>query len=337
MKKVLLLSCLVGSAFLSNAQLAPSGASPYTQNFNSIGGGLPTGWYVYSASTATSLGTLANYSGSLNYGIYRDTACGTSNVVGGGFKNYASANTATEGIPCDTQKVRSDRALGVRQVTPSNASHPNLDSGAAFVLRLVSTKGMSAVGVNFKLQSLDTSSPRVTTWRVEYRIGSTGAFTSVATTGTMTTGGHVFSNNNITASFGTALDNILQPVTIRIVTLDFSTGSGNRASTAIDDFNLTWTGSASTSIEDVNNTNAAELTVLGDATNSNVTFGFTAANGDYTLAVYDLAGKMIHTQNIVSTGGEQQVAVNGLNLVPGMYVAKMSNGITTGVTKVMVK
>lgn len=337
MKKVILLSCLVGSAFITNAQLAPSGASPYTQNFNSIGGGLPTGWYVYSGSSASSIGTLGNYSGSTSYGIFNDTTCGASNVVGGGFKNYPSANMATEGTSCTAQSTISDRALGVRQVSPTNATNPNLDSGAAFVLRLVSTKGMTGVGVNFKLQSLDTSSPRVTTWKVEYRIGSTGAFTSVATSGTMTTGGHIFSNNTVTASFGTALDNILQPVNIRIVTLDFSSGTGNRASTAIDDFNLTWTGSASTSIEDVNNTNAAELTVLGDATNSNVTFGFTAANGDYTLAVYDLAGKMIHTQNIVSTGGEQQVAVNGLNLVPGMYVAKMSNGITTGVTKVMVK
>ena len=55
----------------------------------------------------------------------------------------------------------------------------------------------------------------------------------------MTTAG-VFSNNTVTANFGTALNNQAGKVWIRIVVPGASTGGGNRPSTAIDNFKLTW-------------------------------------------------------------------------------------------------
>ncbi len=336
MKKVVLLSLLVASSLASNAQYNLSGSSPYSQDFNSIGSGLPSGWSVYSGSSATSIGSLETFSTSTSYGRYNDTTCGTSDVVGGGFKNYPSANMAAAGTSCTAQSTISDRAMGVRQVSPTNASHPNLDSGAAFVFNIANTSGITNLGVAFKLQSLDTSSPRVTTWKLQYKIGTSGTWTDQSVTGTMTTGGHVFSNNSITASFGSALDNKSSNIWFRIVTLDFSSGTGNRPSTAIDDFSLTWSGRAA-----VNNVTAnatLPFSVAGTPSSSNVAFSFDAEDaGDFSLIITDLAGRKVYTQNVAAVRGNQTVTASGLSLAPGMYIARLSNGAAAGVTKVVIQ
>ncbi len=335
MKKVALLSLLVASCFASQAQYTLSGSSPYSQDFNSIGGGLPTGWGVYSGSSAASIGTFETFSTSTSYGRYNDTTCGTSDVVGGGFKNYPSANAATAGTSCSAQLTISDRAMGVRQVSPTNASHPNLDSGAAFVFQISNTAGITNLGASFKLQSLDTSSPRVTTWKLQYKIG-TGAWTDQTVTGAMTTGGHAFSNTPITASFGSALDNKSSNVYLRIVTLDFSSGTGNRPSTAIDDFSLTWSGRAA--VSDVAANGTLPFGVAGTPSSSNVTFSFDAEDaGDFSLVITDLAGRKVYSQNVAAVRGNQTVTANGLSLAPGMYIARLSNGAAAGVTKVVIQ
>lgn len=340
MKKLLLLSCLVGSVLSTQAQHTLYGASPYVQNFNTIGSGLPTGWKVYSGSSATSIGTLGNYSTATSDAIYNylhDTTCGN---VTGGFKNYPSANTAAmESATCLAQQAATDRALGVRQVSPTNASNPNLDSGAAFVFTVANTGGITNLACSFKLQSLDSSSPRLTTWRLQYRIGTSGSWVQVTPTGTMTTGGLLFSNNPVSASFGTALDNQSSQVSIRLVTLDFSNsslGSGNRASTAIDDFNLTWTGSAS--VASVNAANALPFEVLGSASSSNINFQMSAENaGKYSLTLTDMTGRTVHSQSFDVEAGTQNITASGMNIAPGLYVARLSNGASNGVVKVVVE
>ncbi|MBC7555152.1 MAG: hypothetical protein H7257_14380 [Taibaiella sp.] len=151
MKKVLLLTCLLGSTIASFAQYSLSGASPYVQNFSTLGSGLPTGWKGYSGSSATSIGTQGIYSPVVSNAVYRDTTC--SNVTGG-FKNLPSANDSTmAGASCIAQQAATDRALGVRQVTAANTSNPNLDSGAAFVFQVTNTVGISNLSCTFKLQS----------------------------------------------------------------------------------------------------------------------------------------------------------------------------------------
>ena len=335
MKKILLLSSMVALSLAASAQYTLSGLSPYTQNFDAIGSGLPTGWNVYSGASATFGGTLETFSTSTSYGIFNDTTCATSAVVGGGFKNYASANAVTAGTSCTLQQSETNRAMGVRQVYPSNATHPNLDSGASFVFQVANTGGITGLGCSFKLQSLDTSSPRVTTWRLQYKIGSAGTWTQVTPTGTMTTGGHLFSNNTITASFGTALDNQSSNVYFRIVTIDFSSGSGNRPSTAIDDFSLTWTGKAG--IVDVTSNATLPLSVT-NASTSAIGFNFDAEDaGNYTIVLTDMVGRKIATQNVDVVHGNQNVGFNGLALTPGMYIAKISNGVASGITKVIVQ
>lgn len=336
MKKLILLTSFVAVALGASAQISLSGAGPYTQNFNSIGSGLPTGWNVYSGSSISGLGTLGNYSPLTVNAVYGlDTTCG--NTTSGGFENLPSANVATmQGANCTEQQAATDRALGVRQVGKSNVDNPNLDSGAAFVFNIVNTIGGSGFQATFDLQSLDTTSPRVTVWKVQYRIGTVGNFTDVTPTGTdMTTGGHSFKSTPVTVNFGTALDNNYN-IFIRVVTLDLSTGTGNRASSAIDNFNLSWTGTLG--IADVNGAGSLPLTVLGDATTSDVKFAFSALDaGEYTLALVDMTGRVVYNQKVNAKAGEQTISVDGLSLTPGMYVARLSNGTNSGVAKVAVK
>jgi hypothetical protein len=128
--------------------------------------------------------------------------------------------------------------LGVRQT-----SSAGYDPGAGFVFQLDNTTGKSNLKMDFLLQSLDTSSAvtRTTTWAVDYAIGDNPtSFSTVAATGTMTTGNKVFSNNAISVTFPAALNNVSQKIWIRVVALSATTGSNNRPSTAIDDVVFTW-------------------------------------------------------------------------------------------------
>ena len=238
MKKMRLFSLIMGVMFSAigalQAQVSLTGTS-YTETFDGIGTGYPTGWSVKLHASATSLGT--------------DTILTTTQIkwtsTTKGVSNYASADglAATDTLPA-TQNAATDRALGVRQTGSLG------DPGFAFTVQIANTTDMNTFGLAFKLQSLDASSPRTTTWKVQYATGATPTtFTDLATTpSTITTGGSTWSNTNVTASFGALLDNQSGPVWIRIVALTASTGSGNRPTSAIDDFNLTWSNGAATTV-----------------------------------------------------------------------------------------
>jgi hypothetical protein len=342
MKTTSLLLALAVTSLSAHAQLSLTGTS-YSQNFNSITASLPTGWYAYNSATPSSLGVIETWNGSVNYGVYADTVYMAGDckpdVYGGGSKNYASANNgnASKVATCAEQKTFTDRAIGFRQVSQTNGSHPNLEPGAAYVLKIANTSYRTNFNLTFKLQSLDTTSPRTTTWTVDYATGATPtSFTAAPAVGTMTTGNLTFSNNTITVNFGSALDNSSAPVWIRIAALTASSGSGNRASTAIDDYNLTWTGNG-VGVEDVNAQSAASLMVLGNATSDKVSFGYNVNEpGQYNLAIYDITGRPVYNST-VATGAAGQHTVNGLSLASGFYVARMSNGNSVAVTKFAVK
>ena len=342
MKKALLLLSLAVTALSANAQLYLTGTGPYTQNFNSISSGLPTGWSGNISSSPTYLGTTYAWDGSANFGVYDTTngfnASGSAciqNVLKAGFKNYPSANVAAAGDSCTTQQTYSDRAFGVRQASNTASTGPGFDSGAAFVLRLANTHGMSNVNMAFKLQSLDTTSGRSVTWKVQYGIGTNPTtFTDATVTGgSLVTGGHTFSNTSLTASFGTGLDNVSSNVVIRIVALIYSSGTGNRPSTAIDDVSLSWTGTAMTGVVDVNGKPVTGITALGEPTTSAVTFSYDVIGEGNTLNIYDLTGRKVYSQSVDQNNTE--VTVNGLNLTPGMYIAKIGNNESEAVTKFM--
>lgn len=336
MKKSALLLAFAAAAITSRGQLTLSGTS-YSQNFNSVSTGLPTGWNMYNSATSSSVGIIETWSGSTNYGRYADTTNCGSDVNGGGAKNYPSANNGTPAkvADCAAQKLFTDRAIGFRQVSQTNASHPNLEPGAAFVLKIANTTGLTNFNLNFKLQSLDTTCPRTTTWTVDYATGaSPTSFTAVTpTSGTMTTGNLTFSNNTINVAFGTALDNKSTPVWIRIAALTASTGTGTRPSTAIDDFNLSWTGTAS-GVEDITGmTSTASLTAVGASTSDNITFAYNVVeNGKYDLSIFDMTGRKVYNE-VVNAVQANHHTVSGLNLPAGFYVARLSNGAATATAK----
>jgi hypothetical protein len=110
------------------------------------------------------------------------------------------------------------------------------------VFEINNTTGKTNLKMSFLLQSSDyKTAPRTTTWAVDYGKGDSPAtFTTVTATGTLTTGNNVFSSTTVNVDFGSALDNTTGKIYIRITAPAAASGSGNRASTAIDDVKFTW-------------------------------------------------------------------------------------------------
>lgn len=223
MLRYLGLSAIVG-VLLSDpcwAGLVLTGTS-YTENFNNSASGLPANWTVRTGATATSLGT--------------SVALGSGSWVTqtGQFFSSASVTGLAEGTSSAVQAAASDRALSVRQTGTFG------DPGAAFVLELSDTTGFKdfSVALNAELQS---NQGRTTTWQVDYGVGaSPTSFTSIGNLNL----GTVFGETSNSLSFGSALDNVSSPVWIRIATLSAATGSNNRDTFGIDDFNLSFSVTA---------------------------------------------------------------------------------------------
>jgi hypothetical protein len=201
--------------------------SPYQQNFNSLADGLPAGWSVRTGATAGSAGNTATFV---------STATSWSSTSGN-FRNVASATglDATSSVTDQTNSV--NRALAIRQTSGFG------DNGGAFTVQLANTSGKTGFSLSFRMQSLDNTSPRQAAWLVQYATGATPAgFTTFATIpANINTGSSSFLNQVVSANFASLLDNINDVVWIRVVTLSSTTGSGNRPTSAIDDFSLVWT------------------------------------------------------------------------------------------------
>lgn len=210
-------------------------SSPLTINFDNIAiDSLPEGVYVKE-------GASSSYIGNDGFVYQSNFNNGTAwNQTSAGFKNFASATGLTSSASSAAQNVSTNRALGYRQTGSFG------DPGAAFVFLIKNTSGKSNLQMEFKLQSLDAvAAPgRTTTWKVDYATGANPGLFSTATTSpaTLTTvnGTGFFQNQTVTVNFGSTLNNISQPVWIRIVTLNNTTGGGNRPSTGIDDVKFSW-------------------------------------------------------------------------------------------------
>ncbi len=224
---------LVMLGFNANAQINLTGTS-YSESFDGISMGFPIGWKIKLHSTANALGTDT---------VLTTTKTRWSSTTRGAF-NYASADGLTATSDTATQANSLDRVMGFRQTSTVG------DPGVAYTMEIANTINRNSFSMNFKLQSLDASSPRIVTWKLQFGIGAAPTtFTDIVTIpATTTTGGSSWTNTIIAADFGALLDNQSEPVWIRIVTLSTSTGSGNRPTSAIDDVNLTWTNGAATSV-----------------------------------------------------------------------------------------
>lgn len=219
-----------------DGQITLGGSSPFNISFDNIGtAGLPAGVYVKQDASNSYLG---------NEGaVYQNNFNGATawNQTSLGFKNYASATGLTSTSSSTAQANSTNRALGFRQTGTAGSGG---DPGAAFCFLLSNTTGKSNLQLEFKLQSLDApvSAGRTTTWRVDYGTGLSPAFFSTVTTSpaSIFTSNGTFLNTTVTVNFGNLLNNITQPVWIRIVTLSGTSGSGNRPSTGIDDVKFSW-------------------------------------------------------------------------------------------------
>ena len=351
MKRIALLFAIAVTSFAAQAQLTLTGTS-YTQNFNSISPTLPTGWFVYKTATATSLGTDDGSAGSFGtggtaYGSYWDTLGCPTDVFGSGFKNCASANTPSMSTAsCLTQQAATDRSLGVRQ-SSGTGTHPGYDPGASFALELANTTTDSAFTLSFKLQTLDSSCPRVTNWVVDYGIGAAPTvFTPITTSpATLSTGGYTFGNTLVTATLPAAVNKQSGTVWIRVSALGVSTntlgGNGDRTTSAIDDFSLTWlaTGtSGSTGIANVSAQPVTTLTVLGQSSSDKIALTYSVEEcGAYSLNIFDMTGHKVYSELINAQVGAQPITVNGLHLAPGIYIAKMNNSNSSSVARIAVQ
>jgi hypothetical protein len=339
MKKITLLFAFAVSAFAANAQLTLTGTS-YTQNFDNLtSSGIPTGWHVYNAATATSLGTLdLTYSNSTTWGTYYDTVGCPADVFGHGFKNCASANVASMATAtCAIQEAATDRALGVRQA--SNTTYPGFDPGPSFALELANTTGDSSFQLVFKLQSLDQNCPRTTKWTLDYGIGATPTvFTPITTTGTMTTGNYTFSNDTITATLPSAINNLNQPVWLRISTLQATTGSGSRTTSAIDDFSLTWVHFTSSGISNIPSSEPKlSMYVLGNPSSDNISLVYNSeTGGNYSLIIYDITSRMLHSSEVHANVGDNVISIKDLHLTSGIYIARIGNSNSSSVARIVI-
>jgi hypothetical protein len=258
--------------------------SPYTETFDGIGSGLPNGVSVKRIAAWNAMG---------QSGIYSTTPNDWNNS-GTNFHNYASADIG-EGAP---QSTATDRALGVWQTASDG------DPGAAFVFQLANTIGKADLAMDFKLQSLNASSQRITNWRIDYGFGATPtSFTIPPSTGSLATGGSTFSNNNIHVDFGPWLDNKSDVVTIRLIAVDPSTGTGDRPVTAIDDLVISWKDST---VDQSNLLSVSPLLLnFGEVAPGSHSAGKavtvkSAANTDITLSVkpgYELSADNVRFSN----------------------------------------
>jgi hypothetical protein len=191
----------------------------YTQDFNSIGSGLPTGWDVRTGATATALGSTVTFS----------TSAVAWNNTSGAFKNFASVGTFDGSEDATTQANSTNRALGIRQTGSFG------DPGASFNFHF-STLGVQVTSISLDLMMLNVQ-PRSTTWSIQYGVGANP--TSFTTLGTWSDPG-AFGATSLTfttANFGTALDN-QSDLWFRVAALSGSTGLGNRDSMGIDNFSI---------------------------------------------------------------------------------------------------
>jgi hypothetical protein len=225
--------------FSGDGQITLGSTSPYTINFDNLGtAGLPAGVYVKQEATG---GFIGNEATVYNLNFLTATAWNQTSL---GFKNFASATGLTSTSTSTAQNASTNRALGCRQ---TGTAATGGDPGYAFAFQLANTTGKTNLKLEFLLQSLDTTGTtvgRTTTWRVDYGVGDNPVLFTTATTipSTLTTafGPGKFASTPVTVNFGSVLNNINQKVWIRIVTLNSTSGSGNRPSSGIDDVKFSW-------------------------------------------------------------------------------------------------
>src|SRR4051812_29140753 len=122
----LLILSLLAAATAAQAQVNLAGIS-YSENFNSVGTGLPAGWSVRTSTTSTTLGNLANFTAAPT------TWAAVTALTD--FRNVASDNIAF-GSGSGTQGSDLNRAIGWKPLAAATDARTG-----AIMLTLADTKG----------------------------------------------------------------------------------------------------------------------------------------------------------------------------------------------------
>ncbi len=256
----------------ARAQLTLTGTT-YTQSFDGVGTGLPTGFDVRTGATTTSLGTLSTFT----------TAQTTWATATGAFANAASSDGLTATATTAQQNASTDRVISIQQTgsfgDPGAAIDFNINASSA-------TFSGTGTALAFSLQMLSVQT-RSTTYSIQYGIGS--APTSFTLLGTYTDPGtfgstpFTFTGNQLAALSG------VSNAFIRIVALTASTGTGSRDRIGLDDLTLNYTATTAPTnytYFDVNGATAGSgVTDGGSYLFSAATFN-TAADGTGTTAAF---------------------------------------------------
>src|SRR5262245_55095094 len=147
--------------------LHPLTNNVYIQNFDGLLltnnpwtlGTLPAEWSCYLNVTPTTPGSIAPFTNNYDAWDYAFT---------GDFKNFAGPFDYVGGTnflgneSWEVQTNEPNRCLGIRQTGAFG------DPGAAFVLKLTDTTNLHNFVLSLDMINLDTSSPRTTTWTIEY-------------------------------------------------------------------------------------------------------------------------------------------------------------------------
>jgi autotransporter-associated beta strand protein len=232
---VLLLILTAILPLASPAQVSLTGTN-YSQDFNSLGSGLPTGWTTRLGVSTTNIGTplsFTNTSSSSSINNWSDTS--------GAFKNYASATGLVSNSTTAAQQASTNRALGI---TPTGTFGDVGTNYAAFVLQLSNTTGFQDFNLSMDAMVL-SSQTRTNVWTLDYGIGASP--TSFTTLTNWTTPADFGTTTlSISSASLSGIANLSDNVWFRFTLLTPSTGSGSRDRIGIDNFSLTYTVAAGT-------------------------------------------------------------------------------------------
>jgi len=211
--------------FGANAQMLVLTGTNYSENFDGIGSGLPTGWSVRTGASTTSLGTSAAFS---------TAAAAWKAATAGTFANFAATtnNDGTAFISTEdatTQAAATNRAPGIRL---SNGTSP----GTAFVLGLSNTLGFTNFVVNLDILTLNTNS-RIYSWHVETAVGAAPAsFTFLG----KFIDPNVWGSSHLSFALPSSICDQGDNVWIRVAVITNAASTGSHDTFGIDNFSLAW-------------------------------------------------------------------------------------------------
>lgn len=301
----------------------------YTQDFDSIGSGLPANWTVRAGTISNSLGTVQSLT----------TTPTAWNNSTGAFKNMSSTNIASNSTAL-AQTNNVNRALGVKTTAAFGDTNPA--NRVSFNFHF-STVDVDLTSISIDLLSLDTGAGREQIWTLQYAIGSSPTtFVTLDTyTASSTFGGTTFVFDLTTNPADFAAMSGQTDVWFRVAGLTATTGSGNRPATGIDNFVITATGGGPPPVGDDLYWTANGTTLGGSGTWNNAGANWSPTASPVDPATWDgekkaiFAGDTAGTVTVETVTAEAglQFSTTGYTLTGGTLTlgaaTRASNTITT--------